>query len=414
METEMDCAMIVRLSHYIVSPLAMGTQENYECVKAGQTMLRRYVGKWGLPEPFVASMMDDESLSMSCQEEGISLLSYTKFERMAILAAVRALRKTDINPAESDVIFILATTKGNIELQDEEYGSRFPVERLGLMEAAKQVTEWFHHPFVPLVVCNACISGLSAQQEAVRALCSGRYRYAVVIGVDVLSPFVVSGFQSLKAVSDQMCRPFDEDRNGLNLGEAAACIIYGRDTDGGTRDASSWYVTDGAIRNDAFHLSGVSRTAEGAYRALKTVCEHQDTSRLAFINVHGTATLFNDEMEATAIHRMGFDSLPVVGLKGYYGHTMGASGVLETLIAMEALDEHIVLATQGYEYIGVSHEVNVSNINRTACGTDFLKIMSGFGGCNMALWFSNEKPVSDTEGFISERCLEFHSYCLFD
>ncbi len=401
--------MIVKLSDDIVSPLAMGTHMNYECVKSGKTMLREYVGKWGLPEPFMASMLDDEMLSEACRKEGIAVSCYTKFERMAILTAVRALRQTDIMPDADDVLFIIATTKGNVELLDEQHKHLYPASRLGLLEAARQVSAWFRNPNTPLVVCNACISGLAAQLEAIRALSSGRYRYTVVIGADVLSPFIVSGFQSLQAMSSYTCRPFDEERTGLNLGEAAACIVYGLAEEGSVRTGSQWYAMEGAIRNDAFHLSGVSKKAEGAYRALKTVCEGQDVSRFGFINVHGTATMFNDEMEAVAIVRMGLHSLPVCGLKGYYGHTLGASGVLETLISMEALDEHIVLPTKGYEHIGVSREINISNMQQEVDGTAFLKMMSGFGGGNAVMCFGKGKTMYGINEKVPERFTVTHT-----
>lgn len=375
--------MIVKVSDYIVSPLAMGTQANYECVKAGKSRLRQCVEEY-LPEPFMASMMDDGSLEAACVETGITG-AYTKSEQMAILAAARALQETDIRPDSEKVLFILSTTKGNVGLLDERRGGEFPVERVLLTEMAKQVVGWFRNPNMPLVVCNACISGLSAQAEAVRALESRRYAYVVVIGVDVLSLFIVSGFQSLKALSDDFCRPFDEERTGLNLGEASACIIYGYADDGS--DADCWRIVCSANRNDAFHVSGPSKTAEGAYRTLKCVLGKQPLSDLAFVNVHGTATLFNDEMEAMALGRAGLDKLPVNGLKGYFGHTMGASGVLETLISMKALEDGLVLGTRGFVELGVSRKINVAKSHRQVSGTAFLKMMSGFGGCNAAMIF---------------------------
>lgn len=381
--------MIVKLSDYIVSPLAMGTSANYERIKAGKTMLRRYVGKWGLPDSFVASMMDDDALSEACRDKGISVSMYTRFERMTILAAACALQRVEIQPDDERVLFILATTKGNVELLDGRYDESQRSSHLLLADAARQVTGWFRNPNAPIIVCNACISGLSAQIEAMRILASGEYDCAVVIGADVLSPFIVSGFQSFKSMSTDPCRPFDEERYGLNLGEAAACVVYGR-VDGSVSEtqANRWSIAGGVVRNDAFHISSPSKTAEGAYRALRTVLEGQDDfSGIASVNVHGTATLFNDEMEAVAIDRMQLNALPAFGLKGYYGHTMGAAGVLETLIAMEALDDHAVPATKGFEHIGVSRNINISGTNRNAEGTAFLKMMSGFGGCNAAMLF---------------------------
>ena len=379
--------MIAKLADYIVSPLGMGTRANYEAVKAGQTRLRRYEGLWGLPEPFVASLMDDALLATACQTEGIDILRYTRFERLVILAAVCALRDTDIRPESEEVLFVLATTKGNVDLLDERQGSSWPSGHLGLTEAARQVAGWFRNPNEPLVVCNACISGMDAQLEAMRALESGRCRQAVVIGADVLSPFIVSGFQSLKALSAEPCRPFDEDRIGLNLGEAAACVVYGLVDEASEVASRCWSVVDAAVRNDAYHVSSPSKTAEGACCALRSVLAEKDLSGLAFVNVHGTATLFNDEMEAVALDRMGLSDLPANGLKGYFGHTLGAAGVLETLISMEALDDGMVLATKGFEHPGVSRRINISAAHRPVTGSAFLKMMAGFGGCNAALLF---------------------------
>lgn len=382
--------MIIKVADYIVSPLAMGTHANYECIKAGKTKLQCYDRKWDLPEPFIASIMDEAILANACHETGIGN-AYTKFERMAILAAARALQATNINADKEDVLFIISTTKGNIELADEHLQGVYSSKRLLLTETAKQISQWFHNPNEPLVVCNACISGLSAQMEAYRALESGRYKYAVVIGVDVLSPFIVSGFQSLKALSDNLCRPFDENRTGLNLGEAAACIIYKHTNQ--TNDASTaWHIIASANRNDAYHTSSPSKIAEGAYFALRSILRKLPVCDIAFINVHGTATLFNDEMEAVALHRAGLEQVPVNGLKGYFGHTLGASGVLETLISMEALEDYTILATKGFTDSGVSRKINISSCHRKASGNVFLKMMAGFGGCNAIMAF--QKGIS--------------------
>ena len=184
------------------------------------------------------------------------------------------------------MLFILSTTKGNVHLLDaNETG--FPKERVLLGQAARQLTDFFHNPNQPIVVSNACISGVCAQIEAIRNLQGDRFEYVVVVGADVQSPFIVSGFQSFKALSSDPCKPFDAQRTGLNLGDAAATIIYAR------RDAvlaSDWVACRGAIRNDANHISGPSRTGEGSYLALKEMLRFCTPDDLAFVNVHGTAT----------------------------------------------------------------------------------------------------------------------------
>jgi 3-oxoacyl-[acyl-carrier-protein] synthase-1 len=358
----------------------MTTAENYAAVKAGRSMLKRYEGLWGLPEPFVASLMDREKV-----EDAFAALAdqgkYTCFEKMIILAAKKALEQTDIDPTSDKVLFILSTTKGNVFLLDNRE-TGFPKERVLLGVAARQMTEYFHNPNTPLVVSNACISGVCAQIEAMRNLENGAYDAVVVVGCDVQSAFIVSGFQSFKALSVEPCKPFDVHRTGLNLGDAAATIIYTRKDN---VDKNEWVACHGAIRNDANHISGPSRTGEGSYRALKAVLGDMNPDEIAFINAHGTATLYNDEMESVAIERAGLAQVPVNGLKGCYGHTMGAAGILETILSMHAIDDNNILATKGFESIGVTHPLVLSNQNQSTDKRAFIKLLSGFGGCNAAL-----------------------------
>ena len=256
--------MVEIIADNITSPLGFTTEENYRAVKAGGSMLRRYDGKWGIPEPFTASLFTDEQWG-EMPGEG----RFTRFERILIHSADEALHHTGVNPKSERVLFVVSTTKGNIELLDSVEAD-FSRERVLPGYAARMVTAYFGNPNEPLVVSNACISGLSAQIAAARALESGHYDYAVVVGAEVQSKFIISGFQSFKALSPVACKPFDKERCGLNVGEAAACMIMKRAvTHGG------WCAVSGAIRNDANHISGPSRTGEGSYRALKAVLIRQ-------------------------------------------------------------------------------------------------------------------------------------------
>ena len=186
---------------------------------------------------------------------------------------------------------------------------------------------------------------------------------------------MVTGFQSLKALSPEACKPFDASRVGLNLGEAAAAIVL-------KADEGDWELVAGAIRNDANHISGPSRTGEGSYNALRAVLPFVEKKDLAFVNVHGTATVYNDEMESIALGRAGLTDVPVNALKGYFGHTMGAAGLLESILSMKALEAGIVPATRGFSQLGVSVPVRVSDKEQSAIGNSFIKLLSGFGGVN--------------------------------
>ena len=210
--------MVLKIADNIYSPLGKTTEENYAAVKQGHSMLRSYpAGTMDLPEPFTASLFDWDSVDL--------IDGYTHFESIVIQSVRRALEQTDIDVQAPDVQFILSTTKGNVDLLDSR-APAFPPDRVLPGVSAQYIADYFGFSRVPLVVSNACISGLSAQITALRLLESGACRTAVVAGADVQSRFIISGFGSFKALSPQECRPFDIERIGLNLGEAAATIIY--------------------------------------------------------------------------------------------------------------------------------------------------------------------------------------------
>ena len=352
--------MVYKIADNILSPLGETTAQNYEAVKAG-----RSVNLTTGTVPIV-------------RNEGL-----THFEAMAVKSARHAIQEAGIDPSGNNVVLILSTTKANIEVLSRS-------EDPGPAHAAKIIAEELGVITKPIVVCNACISGVAAIILAQRLLEHGDYDYAIVCGADTLSEFTVSGFQSLKAVSEEPCRPFDMERLGLNLGEAAATMVLGeRRTENGElrteRCEHIWVIEAGAIRNDAFHISSPSKNGEGARRALETIGAEAVKDNLAQINAHGTATMFNDQMESVAIERAGLNTVPVNSLKGYFGHTLGAAGILETIITMAALDDHTIIGTKGFEERGVSGKILLSSENQTTNKNRFVKMISGFGGGNAAI-----------------------------
>ena len=374
--------LIQCIADNVVSPLGLDSLSNYESVKAGKSGLKRYESMGNVQTPFTLSRMDRQVIDEACCRLGIAEGRYTFFEKMLLASTIQAVGKAGIDASDKRVLFIVSTTKGNVSLLGDPAG--FPSDRVLLGKAASQITDWFGNPNSPLVVCNACISGVCAQIEAMRALQSGKYDYAVVTGADEQSPFIISGFLSFKAISDGFCRPFDADRRGLNLGECAATVVL-KAADSVADDC--WQLVTGAIRNDANHISGPSRTGEGSYLALMETLRCCRPEDLAFVNVHGTATAYNDEMESIAIYRAGLIDVPVTGLKGYYGHTMGAAGIMESILSMYAVMDHTVLATRGFARQGTTYPVSVSSELRKTDGRQFIKLLSGFGGCNAALLY---------------------------
>lgn len=360
--------MISVVATNIISPLGFTTEENYRAVLAGRSALKRYAGLWGLPEPFAASLFNEE------QKATLALEGYTFFEALAIRSIRTALTYTSLGNDFSRIVLILSTTKGNIESLGEA--------RYYPSVAAQRIAEAIGLTTKPIVVCNACVSGLSAQLLANRLLSANVYDYAIVVGAEVQSKFIVSGFQSLKAVSEEPCRPFDIERNGLNPGEAAATIVFARNADG-----ERWCLMNGATCNDAYHNVSPSPQGEGLTNAINAVMKGRDKSLLATVCAHGTATLYNDQMESVAIHRAELTDVPLSALKGNFGHTMGAAGVLETILTMIATQDGLVLPSKGFAELGVSKEVNISSEPQKTNKRSFLKLMSGFGGCNVAAFY---------------------------
>lgn len=349
----------------IISPLGETSEENYLSVKAGRSGIRAYEpGTCNIPEGFYASLLFED------------------FETLALRSAQKAIANAQLELKGKRTAFILSSTKGNIE------------ENISLADSAQRIASQLGIDSKPIVVCNACISGLSALILGNRLIDSGLYDAAIVCGCDTPRQFILSGFQSLKALSPEPCRPFDMERMGLNLGEAAATLILSKNPIQG----NSWRMGDGFIRNDAFHISTPSKTADGLYLSLQrtlesftkeisSTCKQIDMKEhLAFINAHGTATLFNDQMESVAIGRAGLSDLPANAYKSFWGHTMGAAGILETIISMKAIDDDTILGTRGFAELGVSGKMNICAENRPTDKKGFIKMLSGFGGCNATIW----------------------------
>ena len=362
----------------IISPLGYNTSDNYDAVKSGHSCLCRYGAEWGVSDPFMAALINHDAIVAECEAEGISG-HYTFFEKMAILSIRKALSQCEIDVTSEKTLIIISSTKGNVDLLRHKPDD-IAEDQVMLGVSAKAIAANLGNPNQPVVISNACISGLAALLQGRRMLIGGSWDYVVVIGTEVQSRFIVSGFQSLKALSSLPCKPFDVSRDGLNLGEASAAMVLGK-------SESGWEIVDGAIRNDANHISGPSRTGEGSYKVLRYVLRHTNNEELSFVNVHGTSTLYNDEMESIAIHRAGLDAIPINSLKGYLGHTMGAAGILESILSILACDDKVVLPTRGFNQIGVTYPVIVSSTQLPCEGKAFIKLLSGFGGVNGALLF---------------------------
>jgi 3-oxoacyl-[acyl-carrier-protein] synthase-1 len=272
-------------------------------------------------------------------------------------------------------IVIISSTKGALD-QDVRDQFETPV---------RAVTARFNLAHTPFVVSNACISGVLAINTAGNLIRQKMYDHAIVVGCDVISDFVLFGFQSLFAVSDKPCAPFDASRNGITLGEGCGAVVVSCSKD--VYKNPPLELLTGVSANDANHISGPSRTGEGLFRSVRNTLKFNQVApdEIDFISAHGTATLFNDEMEAIAFDRVQLSHVPLNSFKGYFGHTLGAAGVIETAASMQMMRDGVLLKSIGYSEPGTSRALNIVDKNKKKDLKTILKTASGFGGGNASL-----------------------------
>lgn len=336
-----------------------------------------------LPEPFYTSLISTEDLNSTfnfLNPKG----DYTRLEQMMISSLSPVIEASNIGLNER-VGLIVSTTKGNVDALDEN--NPFHKDRAYLSQLGYQIKEFFSFKNDAIIVSNACVSGILAVAIAKRYIQQGIYDHVFITSGDVITEFILSGFNSFQALSQEPCRPYDKNRTGINIGEVAASVLVTKDSNN-LADEAVTVLGEGSC-NDANHISGPSRTGEGLYRSMQSAFHQAGISSDAvdYISAHGTATLFNDEMEAIAFNRMQLNHVPLNSLKGYFGHSLGASGLVETIVGMHSLKNNTLYKSLGFETLGVTQPINVITKTTTQPLQTFLKTASGFGGCNTAILF---------------------------
>jgi 3-oxoacyl-[acyl-carrier-protein] synthase-1 len=363
------------------STLGNSTDELLDHVKKLHCGITLQVADIHCPTPYWAALLS------SRQKQNIAEINNneaTFFEKMCIAVVQQALDSLMPHTIKlGNTLLILSSTKGNIAALD-----KIPDDKISLYHSANIIARHFNLTTEPWVVSNACISGSVALIIGTRALQQQRYSHVIVVGCDQFSHFIHSGFQSFHAVADGPCKPFDIDRTGISLGEAAACIILSNQKNINNPLAR---LSGGGITNDANHLSGPSRTGAELATAIEIAVAQAQLSPndINLISAHGTATAYNDEMESKALYLAAVSEAPLHSLKSYIGHTLGAAGIIESILAYRAMNENIIPASLGYTHNGVPHPVKITATTQQASAIQHvLKTASGFGGCNAALVWS--------------------------
>lgn len=377
----------------LISALGFGTPENLEAIRAYHSGITLQTDKRIADAPLLAATISQERLQQ--QAEAAGLKGYTRMEQLFILAIRELIHQSGQTLQDHTCGLILSTTKGNIDLLARH--TEHPDEAVFLWKMAENIAGYFHAGERVHVLSNACISGVSALVTGKRMIENGVYRKVIIAGGDLLSHFITSGFLSFRSLSSRPCRPYDSSRDGLNLGEACGAVLLSTE-----KNQDSIILSGGAVSNDANHISGPSRTGDGLFFAIRQAMQEAGTAPrdISFVNAHGTATVYNDEMESKALALAQLEQVPIHSLKPYFGHTLGASGIIESIICMHELKQGILFGTLGYETPGVPIPIPVYATHRSIPMKHCVKTASGFGGCNAALVLSlpEDSTLSKEEG----------------
>ncbi len=278
-------------------------------------------------------------------------------------------------PAASSII--CATTKG---AADELLTSGQPTGQP--YDLAALLKERFSGVGQVDTVSAACASGTLAIIQGAMRLAAGECEVVLVIGLDLVSRFVLAGFASLQALSASGCRPFADDRDGLSLGEGGGWLLLAKEeTAHGLGLAVQAHLTGWGTACDATHITAPCRHASGLIATLQQIIG-QGEGQVGGINAHGTGTNYNDAMELTAFNKLFPASLPVHSVKGGIGHCLGGAGVIEAVIALESLHHNKIPPTVGFNGVAQS-QVGISGQHcQPLLHPAIISCNSGFGGIN--------------------------------
>lgn len=352
----------------IISPLGSTAEQNFEEIRKGHSGIRIHssIGLKGedLPVSVMTTLETFDPIEIAVR---------------SIQAATKKLNSQEFEKHKK--CLLISTTKGDLKQLQQD------VSEASLLRFKQQIHSRFPEFDDIQLISNACISGVLSLVWANDLVQSEQFDSVVVCGVDMLSTFTLAGFQSFFALSDTHCRPFDKDRTGINLGEAASTIVVSSQPS--LFKEACFHCLGGSVSSDANHISGPSRTGEGLFRTIdRTIRQAKvEKSEIDFISAHGTGTNYNDEMESIAFDRHELNKVPLNSLKGYFGHTFGAAGLVESSICLQSMRKNVLIASAGYANQGTTKEINVLQENQSVPVDLILKTASGFGGSNASILF---------------------------
>ncbi len=289
------------------------------------------------------------------------LNNYSRTAMLAEIAAKEAVKNagiTDINSCKTGLIS--ATSVGGMDFTEKFFYSQFEettnrryIESHSAGESSTKVANSLGITGFVSTISTACSSAANSIMLGARMIKAGKLDRVIVGGADCLAKFTINGFKTLMILSETNCKPFDANRTGLNLGEAAAFLVLESDECVKKENKKVLgYVSGYANANDAFHQTASSQDGEGATLAMKKALKVAGLSskEIDYINAHGTATENNDASESEAILRVFGNKLPKVSsTKAYTGHTLAAAAAIEAVYSVLALQNDLVFPNLNFE-----------------------------------------------------------------
>lgn len=294
------------------------------------------------------------------------------------------------------IAVIVGTSTSSIGASEEAYrrlepdGSYPPDLRRPIIHTPHSLGDFVQHALgltgISMTVATACSSSAKVFAQAQRLMYIGLADAVVVGGVDTLCDSVLFGFNSLELISPDPCRPFDRERKGINIGEAAGFALLERSAERGP-----WLLGCGES-SDAHHMSTPHPEGLGARLALEQALRRAKLSAadIDYINLHGTATRKNDEVEASVVREMFPSSTFASSTKGWSGHTLGAAGIIEAAISLIALEEGFLPGTLNCEQPDENCGPQIRCENEARPASYALSLSFGFGGSNCVLALARE------------------------
>jgi 3-oxoacyl-[acyl-carrier-protein] synthase-1 len=326
---------------------------------------------------------------------------YSRTALLGIIAAKQAVANAAITDHDlSDASIISGTTVGGMDRTEIFYKSfreRHSSGRLRNVighdcgDSTERIADCLGIKGFLSTINTACSSSANAIMLASRMIKSGKIKRAIAGGVDSLTKFTINGFNSLMILDREQCRPFDENRNGLNLGEGAAFLVLESDEAINIDKRVLGEVTGYGNACDAYHQTASSPDGNGAWLSMKQALEISglNPENIDYINVHGTGTKNNDLSEGVAIQRI-FTKVPhCSSTKSFTGHTLGASGAVEAVISILSIQNNCIFPNLNHSV--KMNELNFVPVQELMLNSRVNHVMSnsfGFGGNNSSLIFS--------------------------